>query len=109
MDYAQSNLTLRLIYFYGVWNPPRTARRTGYFRAPAGLGRDLGRIRKELSEKIYWDEFARRTRFATIHFADYPELQLECPDFSHLDKRKASRFSSTLAKILLEKGFIRRE
>lgn len=64
-------------------------------------------LEKNYPKKVYWDEFARRTRFATIHFADYEELTLECPDYSHLDSREASHFSSALAKILLEKGFIR--
>jgi hypothetical protein len=66
-------------------------------------------LEKNYPKKVYWDEFARRTRFATIHFADYAELQFECPDYSHLDMREASRFSIALAKILLEKGLVRRE
>lgn len=64
-------------------------------------------LEKKYPKKLYWDEFARRTRFATIHFNDYRELQFECPDYSHLDMRQASQFSSALGKILVEKELIR--
>ena len=82
--------------------------RVVFVRLPvSGVIRD--ELEKNYPKKNYWDEFARRTRFATIHFADYPELQFECPDYSHLDRREASQFSAALARILLEKGLIRRK
>ena len=67
------------------------------------------RLEKAYPKASYWDEFARQTHFATIHFRDYPELQIECADYSHLDMRDAPRFTRALAKILLEKGLIKPE
>ena len=61
---------------------------------------------RTLPKREYWDAFAARTRAATIHFKDYPELsQFECPDYSHLDARDVPAFTKALAGILQARGF----
>ena len=51
----------------------------------------------------YWDVLAARTRAVTIHFADDPSLQFECPEGSHLDYRDAREFTKALAVVLKAK------
>jgi hypothetical protein len=58
------------------------------------------RLEKAYPKASYWDEFARRTHLRTIHFKDYTDLQIECPDYSHIDMRDAPRFTRALAKII---------
>ena len=65
-------------------------------------------LEKSYPKTVYWDEFARQTRFETIHFQDYPELRFECPDYSHLDMRQSPAFTQALAKILIERKLIER-
>jgi hypothetical protein len=65
------------------------------------------RLEKAYPKKSYWDEFARHSHSQTIHFKDYPELQVECPDYSHLDMKDSPGFTRALAKVLLEKGWVR--
>jgi hypothetical protein len=49
----------------------------------------------------FWDAFAAQTSAITIHFKDYPELaDIDCPDYSHIDKRDVPRFTTALAKII---------
>ncbi|MDQ3917245.1 MAG: hypothetical protein M3348_01975, partial [Acidobacteriota bacterium] len=61
------------------------------------------RLETAYPKASYWDEFARRTRFRTVHFKDYPGLQVECPDYSHLDARDAPRFTAALANAALRR------
>jgi hypothetical protein len=65
-------------------------------------------LEKNYPRAAYWDEFAQHTRFATVHFKDYPELQFQCPDYSHLDMSQSPVFTQALAKILLERKLIER-
>jgi hypothetical protein len=65
-------------------------------------------LEKSYPKTAYWDEFARHTPFATLHFWDYPELRFECPDYSHLDMRQSPAFTQALAKILMERKLIER-
>lgn len=62
------------------------------------------RLERAYPKAAYWDEFARRTRFRTVHFKDYAGLQVECPDGSHLDMRDAPRFTEALARIIFPAG-----
>lgn len=49
----------------------------------------------------YWDRFAAGVSARTIHFADYPSLSgFDCPDGSHLDFSRATKFTRSLAEIL---------
>ena len=50
----------------------------------------------------YWDKFGQ-AGFETIHFEDYPDLQVPTMDCSHLDGVAAGEFSSALVR-LLEQG-----
>jgi hypothetical protein len=59
-------------------------------------------LEKAYPKASYWDEFARRTHFQTVHFRDYPDLRVECPDYSHLDMRDAPRFTEALASITFQ-------
>ena len=58
------------------------------------------RLEKTYPKASYWDEWARRTRFPTIHFKDYPSLRVECTDYMHLDVRDAPGFTRALARII---------
>ena len=49
----------------------------------------------------FWEQFARKTRATTLHFADVPALAaFQCPDGSHLDYRDRGRFTQHLATAL---------
>lgn len=52
--------------------------------------------------KTFWDVFAAKTSAKTIHFKDYPQLQFECPDGSHLGSRDAPAFTKALMEIIFE-------
>ena len=54
----------------------------------------------------YWDEFARQVSAKTLHFKDFPELQYELPDGSHLDYRQAIPFTRSLIKLLGNHTFL---
>jgi hypothetical protein len=60
---------------------------------------DQARAPKELN----WDQFANYSLAPTIHFMDYPELQYQLADGSHLDKRQKQNFTRALAKIVQQK------
>jgi hypothetical protein len=52
-------------------------------------------------KKEYWDAFAAKTPALCLHFKDVPELAaFTCPDWSHLDRRDAPRFTRQLANVL---------
>ena len=53
----------------------------------------------------YWDAFAAKISALCLHFKDVPELaDFACPDWSHLDRTDASRFTQQLAKVLDNQG-----
>jgi len=51
----------------------------------------------------YWDQFAKYAIAPTIHFMDYPELQYQLADGSHLDQRQKQAFTHSLAEIIRQK------
>ncbi len=51
-------------------------------------------------KKQFWDVFAAKTSAKTIHFKDYPQLQFECPDESHLAAKDTPIFTENLVKII---------
>ena len=55
---------------------------------------------------MFWDALATRSKAVMIHFKDYPELQFECPDTSHIDSKDAPAFTRSLLKILRAKGVL---
>ncbi len=53
---------------------------------------------RQSPRRQFWDQFARKTRATTLHFADVPALAaFQCPDGSHLDYRDRGRFTQHLA------------
>ncbi len=46
--------------------------------------------------RIFWDGLAERTSAVTIHFRDVAGMQVDCPDWSHLDTRDRARFTAAL-------------
>lgn len=57
---------------------------------------DQARLPKEYD----WDQFARYSLAPTIHFMDYPELQYQLADGSHLDQSQKQAFTRSLARII---------
>ena len=56
-----------------------------------------------LPKKYCWDQFAKYSIAPTIHFMDYPELQYQLADGSHLDKLQKQEFTGSLARIIRQK------
>jgi hypothetical protein len=60
---------------------------------------------RQLENKItpraaYWDRVLEVTRAPGIHFEDYAELKdFDCPEWSHLTKKDATKFTSLLVPI----------
>jgi len=53
----------------------------------------------------YWDAFAAKMPTLCIHFRDVPQLAaFACPDWSHLDRTDAPRFTRELAAVLAGRG-----
>jgi hypothetical protein len=53
----------------------------------------------------YWDAFAAQMPAPCIHWQDVPELAaFACPDWSHLDRTDAPRFTQAFAKALEDRG-----
>lgn len=48
----------------------------------------------------FWDVFAAATSAKTIHYKDYPQLQFECPDESHLAAKDTPIFTENLVSII---------
>ncbi len=56
----------------------------------------------------YWDAFAAKTSALCLHFQDVPQLaDFACPDWSHLDRADAPRFTQELARVLDERGLFK--
>jgi hypothetical protein len=53
-----------------------------------------------MPRKMYWDQLIRATGAPGIHAGDYPALQFECPEGSHLDYREARQFTAALGPII---------
>lgn len=68
----------------------------------SGLVREIDESR--WPRAMGWDRFAASTRAPTIHFMDYPELQFELPDGSHLDVKDKVAFTTALSKIVMAVG-----
>ncbi len=55
----------------------------------------------------YWDTLAAATSAATVHFQDSPALSgIECPDYSHVDRRDKERFTSALLDELVRRKLL---
>ena len=67
-----------------------------FVRLPSSGGlRELEK--KTTPREIYWDQLIESTQSPGIHFEDYPELRnFDCPEWSHLRKDDAIRFTKEL-------------
>lgn len=60
-----------------------------------------------LPKKEFWDAFAARTSALCVHFKDVPQLAaFDCPDWSHLDRADAPRFTTELGRTLTARGLL---
>jgi hypothetical protein len=65
--------------------------------------------RREFPRERYWDRIARETGAAAIHFEDHPALRAyDPPEWSHLSRADAERFTRALVPILLDSLAARR-
>jgi len=60
----------------------------------------------ELDEQLlprdqYWNVFVEQVPALFLHFKDYPDLQYNLPDGSHLDYRQAIPFTKSLTRLLM--------
>lgn len=56
---------------------------------------------------VFWDRFAAEAASVVFHFKDNPVMaDLECPDYSHLDRRDTARFTDALVDELLARGVL---
>lgn len=51
-------------------------------------------------KKDFWDVFTKQSSARTIHYKDYPQLQFECSDGSHLDAKDTPQFTEALVEII---------
>ena len=59
--------------------------------------------RRDTPRERYWDRLAAEVGAAAIHFEDYPALEAyDTPEWSHLSREDAERFTRALVPILLD-------
>jgi len=57
---------------------------------------------KFLPRKDYWNELVKQTQAKSYHYEDYKQLRhFECPEWSHLSKPDAIKFTTELANIMV--------
>lgn len=55
----------------------------------------------------FWDALAARTSAMCVHFKDVPQLaDFDCPDWSHLDRTDAPRFTAELSRTLAGRDWL---
>lgn len=75
------------------------------FVRPPSDGAYLAYEQRDFPRASTWDALLARTGAPGIHFEDHPELQgLELPEWSHLSRRDAQRFTEALLGILEREG-----
>jgi hypothetical protein len=80
-----------------------------FVRFPSS-GRFLEAERHDIPRERYWDRLARELDVAAIHYEDYPALNgYETPDWSHLSRDDAERFTRVLVPILMDSVARRRQ
>jgi len=77
-----------------------------FIRFPVGLDDWRRSYDHRLPKQKFWDIQAQRTEARMIHFADYPDLQFDAPDGSHLDAQDASKFTHALLEVLQAQGVL---
>ena len=56
--------------------------------------------------ELFWDVYANRSQARFVHFMDYPELNFDSPDGSHLDVSDKKAFTENLLHILKQKDVL---
>jgi hypothetical protein len=73
-----------------------------FVRFPSS-GRFLAAERRDFPRERYWDRLARELDVVAIHYDDYPALSgYETPEWSHLSREDAVRFTRALVPILMD-------
>ncbi len=74
-----------------------------FVRAPSA-GKVYERESRQVPRDKTWDRLLRETGAFGIHFEDYPEMRgLEAPEWSHLSRDSAMRFTRAYVGILRER------
>lgn len=74
------------------------------FIRPPSTGPYLEREEKRAPRAKTWDRLLRETGAFAIHFQDYPEMQgLELPEWSHLTRADAARYTRAYVSVLRER------
>ncbi len=73
-----------------------------FVRFPSS-GRFLESERREVPRERYWDRLAKELDAVAIHYADHPTLRdYDTPEWSHLSREDAERFTRALVPILMD-------
>jgi hypothetical protein len=73
-----------------------------FVRFPSS-GRFLESERREVPRERYWDRLAKELDAVAIHYADHPALRdYPTPEWSHLSRKDAERFTRALVPILMD-------
>ena len=73
-----------------------------FVRFPSS-GRFLESERREVPRERYWDRLAKELDAVAIHYADHPALRdYDTPEWSHLSREDAERFTRALIPILMD-------
>lgn len=77
------------------------------FIRPPSAGPFLERENRNAPRAKTWDRLLRETGAFGIHFEDDPEMRaLEVPEWSHLSRRDAARFTRAYVGQLLREGYV---
>ncbi len=77
------------------------------FVRPPSAGLFLERENRNAPRAKTWDRLLRETGAFGFHYADYPETQgLEVPEWSHVSRRDAARFTRAYVSVLLREGYV---
>jgi len=78
------------------------------FVRPPSAGLFLEREKRNAPRAKTWDRLLRETGSFGIYFEDYAEMQgLEVPEWSHLSRDSAARFTRAYVDVLLREGYVR--
>ncbi len=77
------------------------------FIRPPSTGPYLAREEGRAPRAATWDRLIAETGSFGIHFADYPDMQgLELPEWSHLTREDAARYTRAYVGVLLREGYV---
>ena len=80
-----------------------------FVRFPSSGG-FLAAERRDFPRERYWDRLARELDAVAIYYEDYPALsRFDTPEWSHLSREDAERFTRALVPILMDSLARRRE